>query len=117
MLQLHVVPHQPQVHPHHQLLHQIHVAPLNGLVTIIVMMKITMKLVVGMVVTVVEIMSTPNIAKSANVWTLMEVDPPLQHLLQLLHPLLHHHLLLLHHPLPHLEIVVSVPSNCIKHDA
>ena len=117
MLQLHVVPHQPQAHPHHQLLHQIHVAPLNGLVTIIVMMKITMKLVVGMVVTVVEIMSTPNIAKSANVWTLMEVDPPLQHLLQLLPPLQHHHLLLLHHPLPHLEIVVSVPSNCIKHDA
>ena len=52
-----------------------------------------MKLVVGMVVTVVEIMSTPNIAKSVNVWTLMEVDPPLQHLLQLLHQLMHQLLL------------------------
>ena len=46
-LQLHL---QPQLHL------QMHVAPLNGLVTIIVMMTTTMRLVAGMVVTAVVIM-------------------------------------------------------------
>ena len=49
-----------------KLLHQILVDRHNGLVTIIVMMKITMQSAVGMVVIVVVTMSTHNTALPVN---------------------------------------------------
>merc|ERR1719266_1132817 len=79
--------HQHQLQP--QLHLPMHVAPLNGLGTTIVMMTITMRLVAGMVVIAVVIMLIHNIALPVNAWILMEED---LHQLQLqpqLHLLMH----------------------------
>ena len=56
------------LHHHQQILAEL----LNGLGTIIVMMKTTMRDVAGMVETVAETMSIHNIALHVNVWIQME---------------------------------------------
>ena len=99
----------PLLHPQ-----QILAKLLNGLETITVMMRTTMRDVAGMAETVAETMSTPNFALHVNVWIQMAEEMILL--------LLHHHpqemILLLHHPhrlhhLPHRhhhlqEIVVCI---------
>ena len=72
------------LHHHQQILAEL----LNGLGTIIVMMKTTMRDVAGMVETVAETMSTPNIALHVNVWIQMAKE---MILLLLLHPHRLHH--------------------------
>ena len=57
----------PLLHPQ-----QILAKLLNGLETITVMMRTTMRDVAGMAETVAETMSTPNFALHVNVWILME---------------------------------------------
>ena len=96
----------PLLHPQ-QILAQL----LNGLETIIVMMRTTMRNAAGMVETVAETMSTPNFALHVNVWIQMAEEMILL--------LLHHHpqemiLLLLHpHHLPHLHLHLQEIVVCI----
>ena len=97
---------------HHQLNpHLMIVVHHNGLETIIVTMRTTMRNAAGMVETVAETMSTPNFALHVNVWIQMEETMILL--------LLHHHpqemiLLLLHpHHLPHLHLHLQEIVVCI----